>query len=248
MPENRPVCLWSGPRNVSTAMMYSFAELPMIQVIDEPLYAHYLRVTGLPHPGRDDVLRSMNTDGNAVMDALLHRQTELQHGRLFLKQMAHHLIDLDLRFLDAMDNILLIRDPVDMLPSLTIQIPDATLADTGLKRQWELYEHLCGRGQQPAVVDSGILLADPASVMRLLCEHIDIPFDPGMLQWRQGPRKEDGVWAPHWYHAVHKSRGFHAPRAKGAFPDSLNDLLAQCSPWYEKLISVALHPDREDEQ
>ena len=243
MAENRPICLWSGPRNVSTAMMYSFAELAAIDVVDEPLYGHYLRVTGLEHPGRDDVLRSMDTDGDAVMRGLLRRQSAMKDRRLFLKQMAHHLIELDRSFLDAMDNILLVRDPKDMLPSLTVQIPRATLADTGLEQQWRLYEDLRNRGQEPAVIDSGILLSNPGAVLERLCEHVGIAYDPSMLHWEPGPRAEDGVWAPHWYHAVHKSRGFHAPRVKGEFPDSLNDLLGQCRPWYDKLIHVAIHPD-----
>ena len=243
MSENRPICLWSGPRNVSTALMYSFAELESIEVVDEPLYGHYLRVTGLDHPGRDDVLRSMNTDGDAVMRDLLERQSRLRDRRLFLKQMAHHLVELDSGFLDHMDNVLLIRDPEDMLPSLTVQIPEATLADTGLEQQWRLYEHLRGRGQTPAVVDSGILLSDPGRVLELLCEHLGVAYDRSMLTWRQGPRPEDGIWAPHWYHAVHLSRGFHAPREKGTFPVSLDELLGQCSPWYDKLIGVAICPD-----
>ncbi len=243
MAENRPICLWSGPRNVSTAMMYSFAELPSIEVVDEPLYAHYLRVTGLEHPGRDDVLCSMDNDGDAVMRELIRRQSAMQGRRLFLKQMAHHLIEIDTGFLDAMHNVLLIRDPKDMLPSLVIQIPEATLADTGLEQQWRLYEDLKNRGQNPAVVDSGTLLSDPGAVMARLCEHVGVTYDPSMLSWRQGARKEDGVWAPHWYHAVHRSEGFHAPRVKGAFPDALNDLLGQCVPWYDKLIDVAIRPD-----
>ena len=243
MPEKRPICLWSGPRNVSTALMYSFAELESVEVVDEPLYGHYLRVTGADHPGRDDVLRAMNTDGDAVMQELLRRQAELGDKRLFLKQMAHHLVELDTGFLEHTDNVLLVRDPEDMLPSLTIQVPGASLADTGLKRQWQLYESLRGLGQRPAVVDSGILLSDPDRVLRQLCEHLGLTYDRSMLTWRQGPRPEDGVWAPHWYHAVHRSRGFHEPREKGPFPDALYDLLGQCRPWYDKLLSVAIGSD-----
>ncbi len=225
-------------------MMYSFAQVPGIDVVDEPLYGHYLRVTGIEHPGRDDVLASMDTDGDVVMSALLQRQSTMKDRRLFLKQMAHHLLELDTSFLDEMDHVLLIRDPKDMLPSLTVQLPEATLEDTGLEQQWRLYEELRNRGQDPAVVDSGILLSDPGAVLKPLCEHIDLVYDPSMLHWEPGPRAEDGVWAPHWYHAVHLSSGFHAPREKGEFPDSLEHLLGQCKPWYDKLIGVAIRPDR----
>lgn len=247
MPATRPICLWSGPRNVSTALMYSFAQLDSIEVVDEPLYGHYLRVTGLDHPGRDDVLNSMSTDGDAVMRALLKRQARLEGTRLFLKQMAHHLVELDTGFLNHVDNVLLIRDPEDMLPSLSVQIPRATLADTGLEQQWRLFEDLRTRGQRPAVVDSGLLLANPGRVLELLCAHLGIAFDPCMLTWQPGPRPEDGIWAPHWYHAVHRSRGFHAPRDKGAFPESLNELLGQCRPWYDRLLGVAIRPDTTSE-
>lgn len=140
------ICLWSGPRNVSTALMYSFAQRDDVRVVDEPLYGHYLRVSQAPHPGSDDVQRAMNCDGNAVMRELLQRPTS---ARLFLKHMAHHLVDLDLGFLERTCNVFLIRDPREMLPSLHIQLPDARLADTSLKQQWELFSDLSAVGRIP---------------------------------------------------------------------------------------------------
>jgi len=234
------ICLWSGPRNVSTALMYSFAQRPDIRVVDEPLYGHYLRVSGADHPGRDTIIAAMNCDGNAVMAGLIDQQARMPGQRLFLKHMAHHLVSLDLGFLSATSNILLVRDPYDMLPSLTIQLPDAGLEDTGLRKQWALYCRLRELGQSPAVLDSRQLLLDPEGVLSALCQHLDMPFDNRMLQWQAGPRPEDGVWAPHWYHAVHKSTGFAPYRAKAEFPAHLEGLLAECVPWYEKLFAVAL--------
>ena len=125
------ICLWSGPRNVSTALKYSFAQHDDIAVIDEPLYGHYLRVSGADHPGRNEVLATMNCDGDAVMQALCDRQASNPSPRLFMKHMAHHLVGLDLGFLANTCNIFLVRDPREMLPSLTIQLPQAKLADTG---------------------------------------------------------------------------------------------------------------------
>lgn len=236
----KPICLWSGPRNVSTALMYSFAQRDDIQVVDEPLYGHYLRVTDARHPGREEVMAAMNCRGNEVMSALIERQAETPAPRLFLKHMAHHLIDLDLDFLRDTNNVFLIRDPREMLPSLTVQLPHAALKDTGLKRQWQLFEALRDAGQQPAIIDSRLLLLDPATVLRQLCAHLGLAFDHRMLGWQAGSRPEDGVWARHWYHAVHKSTGFAAYRPKQGFPEALRTLLEECRPWYERLFEHAL--------
>jgi len=236
----KPICLWSGPRNVSTALMYSFAQLENVRVVDEPLYGHYLRVSGAEHPGRQEILDAMNCDGDAVMRMLRLAQSEDPSIVLFLKHMAHHLLDMDLAFLEATDNVILIRDPREMLPSLTIQLPHATLADTGLQRQWELFRDLTELGQQPAVLDARELLLDPETVLRALCAHLNLAFDPGMLSWHAGGRPEDGVWAPHWYHAIHQSTGFAPYKAKSDFPQHLQSLLDECSPYYEKLYRHAL--------
>lgn len=234
------ICLWSGPRNVSTALMYSFAQNEHVAVIDEPLYGHYLRVTGAEHPGRDEVVAAMNCDGDAVMRELLIHQAENPKPRMFIKHMAHHLVDLDLGFLHETCNIFLIRDPRDMLPSLSIQLPKPGLADTGLRRQWELFSRLLEAGQAPTILDSRELLTNPRNVLSTLCERIGLPFTPDMLSWEAGPRPEDGVWAPHWYHAVHQSTGFAPYRAKTEFPERLKPLLDECEPWYEQLIEHAI--------
>ena len=235
----KAICLWSGPRNVSTALMYSFAQRPDTKVVDEPLYGHFLRVTGTIHPGRDEVLANVDCDGDRVMRGLLAGSPE-NPDILFMKQMAHHLVDVDRRFLAQTENIFLIRDPGQMLPSLTIQLPEATLTDTGLKMQWELFEDLVAMGQAPAIIDSKELLLDPAGVLRQLCDHLGIPFTNAMLHWETGPRPEDGIWATHWYHAVHESTGFSPYRHKDGFPEHLQALLAECAPWYEKLYARAI--------
>jgi len=235
-----PICLWSGPRNVSTALMYSFAQRDDIRVVDEPLYGHYLRVSGADHPGRDAIVASMNCDGAAVMRELLAQQQKNPSIRLFQKHMAHHLVGLDLGFLRDTSNIFLIRNPRDMLPSLTMQLPHATLDDTGLKRQWQIYADLRAAGQTPAIVDSRELLLDPAGVLAKLCGHLGLDFDPRMLHWDAGPLPEDGIWAPHWYHVVHQSTGFAPYKSKSEFPDNLLGLLSDCQPWYDKLHKNAL--------
>lgn len=235
----KAICLWSGPRNVSTALMYSFAERGDTRIVDEPLYGHFLQTTGANHPGRDDIMPAMNCDGSAVMRELL-TETDNSSDVLFMKQMAHHLVNIDDGFLQQTRNIFLIRDPKEMLPSLTIQLPLARLSDTGLKMQWQLFEMLQDNGQSPAIVDSRELLLDPPGVLRALCDNLEIEYTDKMLTWRAGPREEDGVWAPYWYHAIHKSTGFSSYVAKGDFPDHLRALLAECSPWYEKLYKRAI--------
>jgi len=225
--------------------MYSFAQRTDIRVVDEPLYGHYLRVTDADHPGRDDIIAAMNCDGDAVMRDFLEQPEG--PARLFLKHMAHHLVDIDHAFLRYTSNVFLVRDPHEMLPSLTVQLPHAGLADTGLEQQWRLYRELCDAGQSPAILDSRELLLDPAVVLTQLCNHLSLSFDAGMLRWDAGPIPEDGVWAPHWYHAVHKSTGFAPYKAKKDFPQHLEGLLVECVPWYEKLYARAFKAGHQGE-
>jgi len=240
------ICLWSGPRNVSTALMYSFAERPDTSVVDEPLYGHYLRVSGADHPGADCIMAAMDCDGDSVMRTLLMSAAERSTPLLFVKHMAHHLLDLDLQFLQQTTNIFLIRDPREMLPSLKVQLPHAELRDTGLETQWNLYNDLVKLGQNPAVIDSRQLLLNPESVIQQLCSQLGIDFMPCMLQWSEGARAEDGVWAQHWYHAVHKSTGFSKYVEKTGFPPEHSKLLEECRPFYEKLVARAIRAPQGD--
>ncbi len=235
----KTVCLWSGPRNVSTALMYSFAQRPDTRVVDEPLYGHYLKTSGADHPGGAEVVQTMNCEGDSVMRTLLDYE-DPQKPVLFIKHMAHHLLGLDLSFLDQTSSAFLIRDPKDMLPSLTVQLPQAGLADTGFKRQWQLVRKLRSMGQSPVIIDSRELLRNPAGVLETFCRQIDIEFLPAMLSWPAGPIAEDGIWAKHWYHSVHKSVGFAKYLARKNFPDKLLPLLDECQPYYDKLFAGAI--------
>ena len=233
--------VWSGPRNISTALMYSFAQRPDTRVVDEPLYAHYLSHTPAQqyHPAADEVLASQDNDGEAVVRDVILGPCDRQV--LFLKQMTHHLVELDLGFLAKTMNVILTRDPVDMLPSYQQQVETPSLRDTGYPQHLELLEALYEIGQEPTVLDSRETLRDPPSVLRQLCERIGLTFDESMLQWDAGPRDEDGVWAPHWYASVHRSTGFqpYLPK-KESFPDALRPLLKECQPLYEQLARRAL--------
>ncbi len=218
--------------------MYSFAQRPDTQAVDEPLYAHYLRVSGAIHPGRDTVLEAMDNDGRRVVEEVI--LGPCRRPVLFCKQMAHHLRDLDWAFLDSTVNVILIRDPVEVLPTLSVQIPNPGLADTGYEVQARLLERFSADGPVP-VLDARELLLNPRRVLGTLCDTIGLDFDENMLSWPAGAREFDGVWAEWWYHNVHRSTGFIAYRPKtDPFPDTLQPLLAQCRPFYEKLYSAAI--------
>lgn len=238
------ICLWSGPRNISTALMYSFAQRSDTRVVDEPLYGHYLRVSGVEHPAGDEVLAAMETDGETVVREVILGPSD--RPVLFMKQMAHHLVELDRGFLAQTVNVLLIRDPREVLMSLVNQIPDPRLADTGIAVQSELYEQLRAMGQEPPVVDSRELLLAPRAVLSELCGRLGLAFEDGMLAWEAGSRPEDGIWAPHWYHNVHRSTGFAPYRPKtDPFPEQLEKLLEECRPYYGKLHGAAIKAPQE---
>ncbi len=231
--------LWCGPRNVSTALMYAFAQRSDTRVLDEPLYAHYLSVSDAEHPGKQEVIDAMISDGARVIQEVILGPCD--RPLLVMKQMAHHLVAIDRGFLAKTVNVLLIRDPQQMLPSLAQNLTTPILRDTGLAMQSELYQQLISLGQQPAVLDAKQVLLNPHSMLSQLCEHLAIPFTENMLHWPAGPRPEDGVWAKYWYDNVHKSTGFEPYREKNTpFPERLLPLLAECKPHYDLLAQVAI--------
>lgn len=235
--------LWSGPRNVSTALMYSFAQRADTRVVDEPLYGHYLRVSHADHPGTDEVMAHMSTDAADVIRTTILGPSD--RAVLFMKQMAHHLVELDRGFLAQTTNVLLVRDPEEMLPSLAETLVHPTLRDTGLAMQSALLTELQTLGQMPPVLDARELLLDPPGVLAELCARLNIAFDPAMLTWPAGPRREDGIWAKYWYHVVHRSTGFQPYQAKHTpVPEWLQPLLNECRPHYAQLVRHAIRAHR----
>ena len=235
----RRISLWSGPRNVSTALMYSWRQRPDTEVIDEPLYGHYLRHTGRVHPAHDEVMAAMDCDGERVVREVFRAPSTAPVR--FFKNMAHHLVGLDRSFLSGMDHVLLIRDPREVLTSLVKQIPRPRVTDTGLLQQVDLLEELDPLSRSLVVVDSTELLRDPAGVLRQLCEALDLPYTEAMLSWPRGPKPEDGMWAPHWYHRVHETTGFapYVPKTE-PLPERLEPLWEACQPLYARLRACAL--------
>lgn len=220
-------------------MMYAFRQRADTSVVDEPLYAHYLAATGVEHPAVQDVIASQDTDGVHVIETVVFGPSPTPVR--FFKHMAHHLVDLDLSLIDEADNVLLIRDPVEMLPSLVNQVPNPTLEGTSLPMQVRLLERMERSDRQPIVLDSRSLLQDPAGVLEELCRRLGLDFDQSMLSWPIGPKPEDGVWARHWYHRVHRSTGFEPYEAKHRpMPGHLIGLLAECRPLYQRLREHAI--------
>lgn len=234
--------MWSGPRNVSTALMRSFEARGDSLVCDEPLYAHYLAETGLQHPMRDEILAEGETDWREVARVL----TQAPRGGqpvYYQKHMAHHLLPgIGREWLDSLTHAFLIRDPLEMLPSLDAKYPNPVLTDTGLPQQVELFEAVqAAGGDTPAVVDARDLLESPGEVLAQLCARLGLEYTPSMLSWPPGPRSTDGVWASHWYGSVETTTGFGSwkPRTSPC-PEHLTPLLEECMPYYETLYAARL--------
>ena len=237
----RRINLWSSPRNISTALMYSFAQRTDAAVVDEPLYAHYLvnQTTGARHPDRELILASQDNDGKRVVQQMLHGE----YGRptVIFKQMTHHLVKLDRSFLVRMDNVLLIRNPRAILASFNRVVEQVTAADIGVPQQYDLFQQLIAAGREPAVVDARRLLLDPAGVLKKLCNRLNLNWQPTMLRWPAGPRPEDGVWAPHWYANVHRSTGFQPYQEKTyALSPQLEEIATTVAPLYQSMLQRAL--------
>lgn len=227
------IAMWSGPRNLSTAMMYSFGNRADFTVMDEPFYAPYLAATGFDHPMRDEILAAHECDPEKVAENCL----KTGGAHVYMKHMPHHMVDgFPMAWANDCVNIHLIRHPARVIASYAAKREAPSLDDIGFRQQAELFDHIGG-----LVIDSADIRANPEKMLRSLCAAIDLPFDPVMLSWPAGPRPQDGVWASHWYGAVHKSTGFAG--AEGPLPTLSGDaatLLDQAMPYYEKMFQQRL--------
>jgi hypothetical protein len=236
------IAMWSGPRNISTAMMRAWENREDTVVIDEPFYAHYLLATGAPHPGRDEVIAAQSNDAAEVATMLTG---PIPDGKpiWFQKHMTQHMLpDMPLDWLDEVCNCFLIRDPHAVVASFTIQRPDAAAWELGFEQQARLFDHVCDRlGAAPPVIDAADVLKSPARTLSALCTRLHIPFSLRMLQWPPGPRASDGVWAPHWYAAVERSTGFAPYRERKIELSAFQrGLVEQCQAHYDKLSPYRL--------
>lgn len=234
------IAMWSGPRNISTAMMRSFENRPDCAVVDEPFYAAYLAATGLDHPMREEVLAAQPQDWRAVVAGL----DAVEAPVVYEKHMAHHMLPgFGLDWTAARRNAFLIRDPAEVLASYAEKRSQVSLDDIGVVRQRELFEREADRlGRAPPVVLGADVLAEPRGVLGALCAALGIPFRDQMLSWPPGRRPSDGVWAPAWYDAVERSTGFappERPQRRPLSPD-LQRLADAARPHYEALLAHKL--------
>ncbi|HEY7312214.1 MAG TPA: hypothetical protein VH643_22810 [Gemmataceae bacterium] len=243
-PQALRIAMWSGPRNISTALMRSWGNRPDTFVCDEPFYAHYLVQTKIEHPGVEEVIRSQENDWRKVADWLIGPVPEGK-SIFYQKHMAHHLLpNMERGWLERVTNCFLIREPREMLTSLLHFLPQPTLADTGLPQQVEIFRHINERtGHTPPIVDARDVLNAPRRILGLLCDALQVPFAEEMLSWPPGPRTSDGVWAKYWYAAVEKTTSFQPYKPKhDPVPDALRDLSEQCEELYQQLYPHRLRP------
>jgi hypothetical protein len=236
--------MWSGPRNISTAMMRAFENRADAFVADEPFYAAWLARSGADHPMREAVLASQPTDP-AKVAAMLLGPIPAGRGLFYQKHMAHHMtLDMDLSWMAGCRHAFLIRAPAEVLASYAVRRAAPTLEDIGVVRQGELFDREAQRlGRAPPVIEGRDVLADPAGRLSALCAALDIPFDPAMLAWPAGRRDTDGVWAPAWYDAVERSTGFSAPPAPVTIADlapKLRAVAEAAEPHYARLARYRL--------
>ncbi|KIC50183.1 branched-chain amino acid aminotransferase [Tateyamaria sp. ANG-S1] len=226
------IAMWSGPRNLSTAMMYSFAARGDCRVVDEPFYAAYLAQTGADHPMRDDVLRTQNQDPDRVAETLISPVLE---PLFYQKHMTHHMLDeWSTEWMDHVMHLFLIRHPARVVASYARKREAPVFEDLGFAQQAQIFAQLGGG----IVVDSSDIRADPAGVLQKLCNAIGISWTERMLSWPAGGHPDDGVWAAHWYNAVHASTGFD--EAEGPLPELAGKyavLVDAAMPYYEALAA-----------
>ena len=236
---NKIICLWSCPRNVSTALMYSFAQRLDTSIFDEPLYAHYLKNTGLNHPAREQVLDAQENDGEKVVKQIILKKRDKIS---FHKLMTHFLINIDLDFfLSQVNNIIFIRDPKEIIVSYSKVIPNPSMKDIGIEQQYELYQHLIKVGKSPIILDSKYLLKNPKEILQELCLLLAIDFDEKMLQWEKEQEKKMEYGRNIGMPKFHNSTGFFPYEEKQIDlknPDI--ELYEECLPYYEFLTAKSI--------
>jgi hypothetical protein len=239
--------MWSGPRNISTAMMRSFGSRGDTFVSDEPFYGAFLKQSGADHPMREEIVAAMDCDWRSVLGTLSGPAPD-GSPIWYQKHMWHHMVG-PIGYADftGFTHAFLIRDPARMIASYLQKREVASFEDFGMERQAEFFDREADRiGRAPPVVDAADVLRDPEGTLRLLCERLGIAFDPAMLRWEAGRRATDGIWASHWYNAVEKSTGFEAPppgRDEAELPAEARRLAERCAPFYERLHAHRLVAD-----
>jgi len=240
------IAMWSGPRNISTAMMRAWENRGDCAVSDEPLYAAYLATTGIDHPMREEVIAAGDTDWRGVVDTLLGT---VPGGRpiWYQKHMTHHLLpgmlsqESGRNWIAQLANVLLIRDPREVVASYLKARTTVTPDEIGLPQQVELFDMLSAAGTPVPIIDAGDFLRAPEAHLRALCDLFGIEFTERMLHWPPGPRASDGVWASHWYAHVWESTGFEPAASREIRLSAIGTSVADaCMPHYRRLHAQRL--------
>lgn len=237
------IAMWSGPRNISTAMMRSWENRADTSVVDEPFYAYYLDQTQSPHPYFNEVVSSQPTDYQEVVNLLTTKTCSSRYQ--YQKHMTHHMLeDVDLNWTSSLQHCFLIRDPEQVVNSYTNSRGECCAQDIGIIRQAQLYEEISEiTGQDIPIIDSNDVLSDPANILSQLCDRLDLPFTSSMLAWPKGPRGSDGVWASHWYHSVEQSTGFgEVPQQKFTLTQSQRQVVEEVRPYFSMLSKMRIKP------
>ena len=242
MSEPVRIAMWSGPRNISTAMMRSFGARGDTAVTDEPFYGAFLKASGEPQPMADQVIAFMDCNWASVAETM-RGPVPGDCPIWYQKHMPHHMAGpIDIADFRDHAHAFLIRDPARVIASYAAKRITVDLADLGLERQCEYFDRIADiQGKPPPVIDSGAVLADPPGVLAALCAALGIAWDPAMLRWEAGPRETDGIWGSHWYDAVCRSTGF-APPTSGEpdLPSHLRALADEARPFYDRLKARAV--------
>lgn len=232
------IAMWSGPRNISTAMMRAWGDRPDTSVVDEPFYAFYLQRTNADHPGREEVVATGEADWRKVVERLTSNSVPDGKRIFYQKHMTHHLLpEIDRGFLRRLTNCFLIRDPAEVIASYLKKNYDPAIEDLGFVQQEAIFDYVSAEtGATPPVADARDVQENPARILRLLCDAVGVEFTDAMLSWPSGIRETDGAWAKYWYAEVEKSTGFRPPKAQQReVPEKLRDLHARCAKIYDRL-------------
>jgi sulfotransferase family protein len=236
------IAMWSGPRNISTAMMRAWGNRPDTCIVDEPFYAFYLQATGKKHPGADEVIATGETDWRKVVTPLT---SLVPNGKriFFQKQMTHHLLpEVEREWLASVTNCFLIRDPREVISSYVKKREDPALEDLGFIQQGEIFDWVCARTDaMPPVIDARDVLENPKRTLGLLCNAVGVEFSESMLSWPPGLRETDGIWAKYWYGEVARSTSFEPYRPRrDELPKHLFEIHKRCRECYDRLYEHRL--------
>jgi hypothetical protein len=235
--KKKHIALWSGPRNLSTALMYSFISREDLRVFDEPLFGHFLKYTGVWRPSREEALAVMETNQEKIIKDVFEPNIPT-----FSKNIANHIEGLNLDFIKPLKNIVLTRNPKEVLASYSKQVESPNLIDLAYSHQLKIIKFLMENKIPFLVVDSNRIKPNPEKELRKICEFAEIEFTYKMLKWNAGPKPQDGIWAKYWYHSVHQSTGFTQEISKPSIlqPEFL-EIYNQCEPLYQEILNYANH-------